>query len=388
MTDLVEYPFSAFTIQYPVDKDNPDPLRDNKPFVEYDPEEGWTFYRVELKPGKTPDDSERYRLELDDNDKRILLDRQSDYHEQMVMIFDDHITYQANADFYSDRFLLNHFCLPNYEGQCHNNLCYEKSIEYTRDSDNTYKGNVSSFSCTPNKDSETNLNPGLETIQLIDGNLQFEQWDFRGEHYLSHRKTFDTGSFPSILGDSFGFYDIHAQRIPYYDIEHTYFEIFIDKPILKYNGEIHYSDCYEEYLEDKRDLCVALCKRINGEIMVSIETLAKLLSFSCYNDFDNDSNTCKWSIDIPYHLPGDNESIEYTIGSNIAECKHRDPIEMSVPAMRYDGTTEISHWSECSSIYIPIFTVLDQIPRYNKVKGYYYRPMTDSILVTTQMRNR
>lgn len=399
MADIVEYPFPAFTIQYPVNPDNPDPLRDNNPFVEYDPEEGWTFYRVEMKPDKTNDDHNRYRIAIDDTLSPIQLhfNKDDDYHQQLKMIFDDKISFQANADFYSERFSINHFCLPHKKSNCYpNNLIFQKCIRFTREpGEKYYTGGA--FTCSCRDVNEFIFSPSIGSIQIYDDNLQFEQWDISREyslerHTLSARLALNPHihDMNKILG--IDDYLLGFQENTYLTtMNKNIIELHVDKDTFRYNGVLY------EFIF-RKDRCPDVtnyncCREYKGVIIMPLISISELLDLktSCFDPKTNNSSTDVRSVEIPYQKDGENQIITFREGSNTMEFRYGNDKILTIGAFTIpdDPNIYINDNVYCGyfDMHIPLFPFLDEIPRYYD-KGYKYRPMNKSILISTSIRNR
>jgi hypothetical protein len=396
----IKAPFEAFTIQYLVDTGNHDTERDNVPSVEYDPDNGWKFYRVELDPGKDPDGYNKYRLVLDNNGKRIPINLRNDrdIHQQLNMIFDDKVSFQANADFAVDNFTINHYCHPQQEGECgSHSLAYTKSIKFSKEeAGQYYKGGVFAVSCHENVGKT--FNPRIGTIQIFDENLQFEQWDLHYSGYqLSKREALNPALLPSEhdilgLGSIRGYLLDFESNINMTTMNKSVIEFFIEKDTFTFNGIEH------EFITMK-DRCPNVpsyncCRRYKDEIIIPLKTFAELMGFK-YSSFDpktNKHNNECHSIEIPYHIQGENQIITFREGSNIMEFRYGKDIELPIEAFEIpdDPDIVIGGKAVCGhfDFHIPLLPLLDLLPRYNNSKGYKTRPMNDSILISTHLRNR
>ena len=379
----IRAPFEAFTIQYRVDPHHPDPLRDNQPMIEYDPDEGWNFYKVELKPTENVERVYRYRVCLNDEDKRIQIHPEDEeFLSYMNDIFDVKVWFQLNGDFYSDSLCISYFCKPRLAGD-HDNVSKTHLLSMKLNKkDDAYISMI-------NYGSESKLesyafNPKIGTIQILEKNLQFEQWDIDGNVYsLSQRVALnpdliDTRKIPRFTEYFFK----HA--VSHTSVYKGYIEYFVGEEKFIFLGEEHYFDKYESKKYDVPNY--NCCRRYKGEIVVPLRSFAEMMGFT-YGSWNFETNKCvNGSPYIEHYVwRSINQRIIFKIGEKVAKTRYGEDIELPIaPFIIPDDTniyTSEYHYRGIFTPMIPLIPLLESLPRYS-VEGYYYRPMNDSILIS------
>ncbi|MEZ4811995.1 MAG: hypothetical protein R2883_00630 [Caldisericia bacterium] len=173
-----------------------------------------------------------------------------------------------------------------------------------------------------------------------------------------------------------------------------YFELFIDKPYFTYQEKK-----YELQGVSDGSSFRPICSKQDDVIMVDLKSFAQLFGLPIGINYDRESDQCFNTLEIPYHLDGQNQVITFQPGSNIAKTHFGEDITMpaeatsggiSVVSDNSDNTyssSSASSWSDCGSLFVPLLTVLDLLPRYNEDKGYCVRSITNSVLISTKIRN-
>ncbi|HOO96737.1 MAG TPA: hypothetical protein PKV16_04165 [Caldisericia bacterium] len=387
----VKPPFEPFTIQYIPDPENPDTARDNLPIVKYNPEEGWEFYKVEPNPVENA--KNKYRIMLDDKGLPIETtpdDRQA-FHEMLSKVFDFDVVYQANANFYSDRFKINHFCLPTYIGGGEYNgyfYIYQKSFSFVRSDENKNIYTSSNFiDYALEENSYFAFDPRIGTIQIFDENLQFEQWDIPDgyrvpyEGKYSHKLTQREALNPNLMIIDSSVNPPKCQRIlglfgsDYYGAN-------------PYHGYVEYFANRNTYLDEGRVKHGIPFRRINDNLFIDPMTFADDLGmYSGSWDFENNKSSNKHFYFEHYVFLSINQRITFELGSKTVKTRYGDDIELPIKVFVNEPDEEnVGKVNIFDPVfYASIFPVLDLIPRFEAYRGYFYRPMNDSILISKEI---
>jgi hypothetical protein len=368
--DIVKLPFKSFSLIFTPDKENPDLLRDGLPWAEYNPEIGWTLYKVEVYKGEETiyNTSSWFRLKLNKNNEPIPLNpSDGNFSVEFRRCFSTnhpktHIEGELDQEYLEMSIFFASVDIP--EGElCGRGLVYRKQV-------NTDHKHLSLTFLTGRLE-KYGAKEG--DIDCIDSTLQFEKWRVNGNEYgLEERCAIN----PETLSNDDHYYS-SGGTARFTNINVGYLELFPDKNKIIYKGNEYEYHRYPRFPH---------CEMYDDNIAINIYTLGEILGCNVHSwDFETrKSHFDTVHMDYYYiNLMDEDDSfrrLTFEFDNKTANL-HRpiyDDKTVELPFAPYLNKERKKYKTyDPIEMMVPLITILDTLEL-----DYYYRPMNNSVLIS------